>query len=121
LSYVLLVEDGWEFRQVLAEVLHEEGYNILQAPSADAAVDLLATASVRLMVTDVNLPGRLSGIDLAIAARSLCPGLPIIFISGRPGTLADAYIAVDDPMAFLIKPFRVAALLERVARLAGVE
>ena len=73
MSSVLVVENERGFREVLVEVLHEEGYSILEAPSADAAVDLLGTSSVRLIVTDVNLPGRLSGIDLAIKARDLCP------------------------------------------------
>jgi CheY-like chemotaxis protein len=120
LSSVLVVEDEGDFREVLVEVLHEEGYSTLEAPSADDAVDLLVTSSVRLIVTDINLPGRLSGIDLVIKARDICPDIPVIFISGRLGTLADAYTAVHDPMAFLLKPFPIAALLERVAGLARV-
>ena len=112
-----MVEDEGAIREMIAEVLSDEGFNIIKLPTADAAIELLEMSelsSVRLIVTDINLPGRQDGIDLAVEARRTYPGIPVIFISGRPAKLADAYTALGDPVAFLQKPFTFAALLKRV-------
>ena len=82
---------------MIVEVLCEEGFQIIEAPSADAALELLKSSSLRLIVTDINLPGMRDGIDPAIAARTIKPEIPVIFISGRPmkfrGRVPSAYQA----------------------------
>jgi two-component system cell cycle sensor histidine kinase/response regulator CckA len=116
---VMVVEDEGPIREMIVEVLCEEGFQIIEAPSADAAVELLELPSLRLIVTDINLPGMRDGIDLAIAARNVRPGIPVIFISGRPMKLVDASQAITNPTSFLLKPFTFQALIEDIERLAG--
>ena len=119
MTCILVVEDESTIRETIVEVLRDEGFQIVEALSADAAVELLTLPSLRLIVTDINMPGCLDGIDLAIAARKVRPGIPIIFISGRFTKLADASLALSDRTALLQKPFTFRALVQDVARLAG--
>ena len=63
MTCILVVEDETEIREMLVEVLRNEGFQIVEAATADAAIELLDIASLRLVVTDINLPGRRDGID----------------------------------------------------------
>ena len=118
MTCILVVEDEGDIREVLVEAISAAGYAIVEAATADAAVDLLGLTGLRLVVTDINLPGRLDGIDLAMAARHAHPDIPVLFISGRPWLLADAR-KLGDPSGFLQKPFGLADLMGDVERLAG--
>jgi DNA-binding response OmpR family regulator len=120
MTCIMVVEDECPIREMIVEVLCEEGFQIIEASSADVAVELLELSSLRLIVTDINLPGMRNGIDLAIAARKVRPGIPVIFISGRPMNLVDASQALPNPTSFLLKPFTFQALLENIKRLASV-
>lgn len=119
MTCIMVVEDEDPIREMIVEVLCEEGFQIIEAPSADAALELLKSSSLRLIVTDINLPGMRDGIDLAIAARTIKPEIPVIFISGRPMNFADASQALTKPTSFLLKPFTFRALIEDIERLAG--
>jgi DNA-binding response OmpR family regulator len=114
MACIMVVEDEHAIREVLVDVLTDEGFEILEAETADAALPLLHR--VRLIVTDINLPGSLDGIALARAARERLPSIPIVFISGRPRTLHDARV-VGDPSVFLQKPFSLRTLVSDVQRL----
>jgi CheY-like chemotaxis protein len=94
---VLVVEDDREIRNVAVAVLEAEGYRVLEAASGDDAHRLLlahADLKVDLLFTDVVMPGRLDGIDLANVAHRLRPGLLVLFATGfanlvRPGRDSD--------------------------------
>lgn len=115
---VLLVEDDRELRELLNEVLGEHGY---QADGvADAAEALLRLRETRYgaIVLDKNMPG-LSGLDVLPGFRTLCPGIPVIMISafGDPDTRRDA---LDRGASdFLVKPFRLDALVGALTRALG--
>jgi CheY-like chemotaxis protein len=113
MSCVMVVEDEAEIRDFVTEVLTDAGFDTVNAESGDAAAQLLAHEDVRLVVTDINMPGRLDGIALAMAARQRHPGIPVIFISGQSAKLLDAW-ALDDPAAFLQKPFSFKMLVTAV-------
>ncbi len=113
---IIVVEDEFLIRTLLVEALSEEGFKTFEAASGDAAVPLLMNEDVQLIVTDINLPGSLDGIGVAQAARDHKPGIPVVFISGRPENLADARV-LDHPAVFLQKPFALARLLNDVRRL----
>lgn len=110
MSCIMVVEDEVEIRNFLIEVLTNAGFDIINAETGDAAAQLLQNEDVRLVVTDINLPGDLDGIALATVARQRYPGIPVIFISGRPAKLRDAW-ALEDPAAFLQKPFNFKMLV----------
>jgi DNA-binding response OmpR family regulator len=115
MTRIMVVEDEHDIREVLVDALTDEGFEILEAETADAALPLLYGEGVRLIVTDINLPGSIDGIALAKAARERFSSIPIVFISGRPGKLRDARV-VGDPSVFLQKPFSLRTLVSDVQR-----
>ncbi|MGI4977906.1 MAG: ATP-binding protein [Janthinobacterium lividum] len=113
---VLLVEDEALLREMTAESLGDQGYRVLEAADAEAALDALAQgARPAVMVTDVGLPNGANGRQLADAARAVQPGLPVLFITGYEGGVLDGQL--EPGMAVLCKPFRLEVLGEYVAAL----
>ena len=79
---VLFVEDQPMVRYTLAERLAEAGYEVIQCERGEAALELLnGTAPVDARLTDLRLPGRVDGWDLAEAARRNRPDLPVVYVS----------------------------------------
>jgi DNA-binding response OmpR family regulator len=113
---ILVVEDEDDIRALIAEVLDEAGFTVIEAGSADAAVPLLDREGVRLIITDIDMPGRLDGVGLALEARRVHPEIPVIFITGKPRLLPEPG-ALGDPVLCLLKPFPLSALLSNIDRL----
>ena len=86
---VLIVEDEFLIRLTLAEVLADEGYEVLEAESGDDALALLeGGGEIAVLLTDIQLPGALDGRALVRHARQGRPDLPVIFMTGRPDIMA---------------------------------
>ncbi|HEY2617907.1 MAG TPA: PAS domain S-box protein [Acetobacteraceae bacterium] len=80
---VLLVDDNTEMRTVARRHLVSLGYRVSEAGSGPAALEaLLAGNSFDLLLTDVVMPGGMTGYQLADAARQLRPGLKVAFTTG---------------------------------------
>src|SRR5260370_4532847 len=79
---ILLAEDEAPVRAVARVVLERHGYRVLEAPSAEAALDLAERYSgpIHLLLTDVIMPG-LSGRELAIRLASIRPDTPRTYMS----------------------------------------
>ncbi|WP_242097111.1 PAS domain-containing protein [Sphingomonas sp. CROZ-RG-20F-R02-07] len=103
-STILLVEDDALIRANTAEMLQEDGFVVIDAASAEEAMTALQTVPIDALVTDVNLPG-ISGPDFARTARTLRPGIGVVFASGD---VAAATSETDAVM--LAKPYGIAAL-----------
>lgn len=106
----LLVEDDEFQREALADILKDEGFEVLECTTAEAAEIIVATAGTELqaLITDQKLAGEMSGVALAHYARDLHPGMNIILISGTNVEPLPANAI------FLQKPFRPAQLLSAV-------
>lgn len=113
---LLLVEDDPLVRETVAAMLEDEGFEVIEACNAAAALALVRGGlDVPLIVTDVDLGAGPSGADLADTLRRLRPDLRIIFITGRMSSLADRHS--DDHEAVLPKPFAGEALSQLVRRM----
>jgi CheY-like chemotaxis protein/HPt (histidine-containing phosphotransfer) domain-containing protein len=115
--HLLLVEDDAMSRELWALLLEAEGHEVWAAESGEAALALLEAAQGRpsklpeIVLTDMQLPG-LCGAPLAVAMRGLCgPGTMLLGMSGS-FPREHAQEAYD---AFLLKPFTMEALVERIA------
>lgn len=86
---VLVVEDDFLIRLMLVEELQDAGYLVKEAETGDQAATLLdgIDPPLCLLITDIHMPGRLSGIDLATHVRERLPQVPIIYTTGRPDAL----------------------------------
>jgi|SRR5579864_3577927 len=119
---ILLVEDENRLREVTCEALEMAGYRVLKTRNAAEAISVFSEykAIVRLLLTDVVLPGQ-NGRDLANDLRSICPKLRIIFISGYPENVVTRSEIQEDGMFYLPKPFCLQSLTRKVRQVLGQE
>lgn len=115
---VLVVEDEFLIRLTLAEALGDEGFEVLEAETGDAALSMLhAGSGVRLLLTDIQLPGTLNGHVLAQRVRQTLPDLPVIFMTGR---LEPDMGASASPLdVFIAKPYTLTAICDAAKRLTA--
>jgi PAS domain S-box-containing protein len=110
---VLLVEDEPDLLVTAQELLTEIGYAVIPARDGAEALRVLERGYVvEAMVTDVVMPGGLSGVELALAARRLRPDLPIVLASGYAEAAMAQAPHVDAPM--IRKPYELDQLAEAV-------
>jgi two-component system, response regulator PdtaR len=84
-ALVLVVEDDVFERMGVSDMFAEAGYRVLEAGDADEALRLFeANSEIRLLFTDVSMPGSMSGSDLARHVAERWPSVGIIVTSGRP-------------------------------------
>jgi two-component system cell cycle response regulator CpdR len=111
---ILLVDDNELIREMAADILQDERYQVAQAGDAqEALAQLQQSGRFDLLLSDIRLPG-MSGRELADVARRLDPDLPIVFMTGY----AEEALKRDDflgrGMALLRKPFSLAELRRQV-------
>jgi two-component system, response regulator PdtaR len=115
MSVILAVEDETLVRDYLTGVLEDAGYQVVSAANADEAIEILESRNdIRILITDVNMPGSMDGLRLAAAVKDRWPPIKIIIATGkdRPGSQ-------ELPLGsqFLPKPYlpdRVLAAVDRV-------
>ncbi len=115
---VLLVDDEPVVRRLVETVLRSKGYEVVAAASGDEALQLLSrpvAQSYRVLVSDVVMPGP-GGFDIAARFLASHPGARAVLMSGSITADEVNDPRFDDRVDFLAKPFRAAALLERVER-----
>jgi CheY-like chemotaxis protein len=93
----------------LADALIDSGWKVLEAPSGEAALELLnANHRIDLLVTDIRLPGPVNGWEVAENYRAAHSKIVVIYCSGNPAVKARQ---VQDSI-FLSKPCRIDLLLD---------
>ncbi|MFW5952046.1 MAG: ATP-binding protein, partial [Gemmatimonadota bacterium] len=113
---VLVAEDEAPVRTLIARVLERRGYRVLQAASAEEALELVAghDGVIDLLVADLVMPG-LSGRELADRLRDEYPDLSIILISGYTEDEVVRHGILTGERDFLPTPFTPATLARKVA------
>ena len=103
---VLLVEDETGVRTLTAKILNRLGYEVIEAPDGNAAVETLESdANVDLLLTDVVLPGNLSGPRVADEAHRLRSEIKVLFMSGYPDQVLSSHGPLVGGAEVLGKPF----------------
>ena len=112
---VLVLEDEADVRQTLCEQLHLLGYLTLEAETGEQALQMLATTTeVELLISDLMLPGSLSGAEVVNQVRTLWPALPVLLISGQD--LRPAANPQLPDVQLLRKPFTRAQLAQALRK-----
>lgn len=103
---ILLVEDETLIREIMAESLADDGFEVIQVATGDEAVALIDQHDrpIEALVTDFHMPGEADGAQVAACARSHYPHLPVIIASGRPDVIARSW-APELGYRFLGKPY----------------
>lgn len=113
---VLIVEDEFLIRWALADTLADEGYLVVEAANVLEAVAILANRKIDAIVTDVDMPGGLSGLDLATMISTTQLKVPVIIASGRH-RLAGEELPGD--AVFVPKPYAMDVMVALVNELTG--
>ena len=117
---ILVVEDDPLLLEVAIAVVQDAGFEALTAATADEALSVLEARAddVRLVFTDIQMPGSMDGLRLAHAVRDRWPPVALIVTSGRreigPRDLPDGG-------RFIAKPYNLAALSLVFREMAGAE
>lgn len=113
---ILLVEDENPVRELMHELLSQQGYKIHEAASGREALNLWPNLrnSVDLLVTDMVMPGGVGGDELADKLRREKPGLKVIYCSGYSEAALSKNFELASDTDFLSKPFPPQKLLQRV-------
>ena len=105
---VLLVEDDNEVAALTREMLTCLGFSVVHVASPDAALGALANArSIDIVLSDIMMPGGVSGLDLAREIRRRQPNLPVVLVTGY----AEAAVNIADGK-LLLKPYTLESLAE---------
>lgn len=111
MTSVLLVEDERDLRDLIGSVLVESGLAVTQAMDGTQALVLLQDTAFDVVISDVSMPGGISGIDLAESIRQQHPDTRIILVSGHSrGQLPQ----LPDYVLFVPKPYSITQLLDLV-------
>jgi signal transduction histidine kinase/CheY-like chemotaxis protein len=115
---ILVVEDETLVRELVAEVLRDLGYEVLEAHDGLSGLDQLRARERRidLLITDVGLPG-LNGRQVAEAASAERPDLKILFMTGYAETISASQPFASPGMEIMTKPFEVDDMTRRVRAL----
>jgi CheY-like chemotaxis protein len=119
---ILAVEDDVAIQTMLKAIF--EKYEVpctVVRDGASALTEWHCAGPFDLVVTDVVMPGNISGVELARRLRALSPTLPIVFITGySPEHVADEKIEIPGPPPRIaLKPFTVASLSEAMLGVLG--
>jgi DNA-binding NtrC family response regulator len=112
---ILTVEDEFFISDYLSDVLEQAGYTVIATRNADEAIAVLeARNDIRLIITDINMPGSMDGLKLAAAVRGRWPPIKIIIATGK-GPPAREQMPCGS--VFVPKPYRAGSIVATVQRL----
>lgn len=112
---VLVLEDEADVRQTLCEQLHQLGYLTLEADNGEQALSMLAASEdIGMFISDLMLPGSLSGAEVINHVRSHYPQLPVLLISGQD--LRPTHNPQLPDVQLLRKPFTQAQLAQALRK-----
>ena len=112
---VLVVDDEPTIRMLIGDTLGDLGYGAIEAADAASGLKLLKSdVKIDLLITDVGLPGEMSGKDMVDAARATRPDLKVLFITGYAENAAITNGHLDPGMQVMSKPFSMEKLAARI-------
>lgn len=113
-AVILVVEDEVLVRMMIADKLRDEGYAVIEAFNADEALQILRHdgVGVRLIISDVRMPGSVDGLGLAREVRSRHPSIKIVLTSAH---LPERDAAEHD--GFFAKPYDPATIISYIKTL----
>lgn len=110
---ILVVEDEPIIREFVCEMLQLEGYATEAVENADLALEILNDRAevVKLLLTDIRMPGSMDGAGLSNVTHDKWPSIPILVMSGHETPESSGVI---HPVTFLRKPWTIGQMLDGV-------
>ena len=113
---ILVVEDDKALRNVIVAMLQRHGYAMVEADSGISARQIWGqeARSIDLLLTDMVMPGGVTGLELVEELRLEKPGLKAVLASGYSSQLLSSDVALSKNLSFLKKPFSAKTLAATV-------
>jgi signal transduction histidine kinase/CHASE3 domain sensor protein/FixJ family two-component response regulator len=120
---ILLVEDEAGVREIAGAILRSLGYRVFEAPDGDEGLLVFGAhaAEIDLLLTDVVLPGKVRGRELAERIIAIRPQVKVLFMSGYTENSIVHHGRLDDGVQLLGKPFKREQLARKVAEVLGLQ
>ena len=112
---VLVVEDDPHVRTFAVDVLEDEGFEVIEAASAEEGLERCCDTVVDVLFTDIRLPGALTGWDVAESCRQSHPEIPVIYATG----FSDVMPRPVPGSVLFQKPYRGEQLLSTIRDLVS--
>jgi signal transduction histidine kinase/CheY-like chemotaxis protein len=118
---ILVVEDEPGVREIAVAILRSLGYRVLEAPDGDEGLRVFGShaAEIDLLLTDVVLPGKVRGREMAERITAIRPAVKVLFMSGYTENSIVHHGRLDDGVRLLGKPFKREQLARKVAEVLG--
>lgn len=108
MASILFIEDEEDLRALIGDSLADEGHHVVVAAGGAEAIQLLASGNYEVVISDVSMPGEVSGLDLAELIEARYPQTRVVLVSGH----ARAQLpSIPASTQFLPKPYRLSQLL----------
>lgn len=117
MAKLLLIDDDGSIRDYFCALARHMGHELVTAADGCEGMSCVCDESVTLILTDLNMPGEPSGMDLVRAIRERRPDCPVVVVSGHPSEERlerCRELGIDE---FLAKPFELAQIRAMLARL----
>ena len=110
---ILVVEDDPTILEFLCEILEEEGFVVEPQKNADDALEFLEKSAhfVDLLLTDITMPGKIDGADLANLTGDRWPQIPLLIMSGFE---TPESAGIKHHASFIAKPWALGHMLDLV-------
>jgi DNA-binding NtrC family response regulator len=109
---ILVVEDEMLIRMISAEMLEDAGFKVIEAESADEALQILERAeNVQVLFTDIRMPGSMDGLELAMLVHRRWPNIKLLLTSGHRSLAPNE---VPDDGRFVPKPYSLTAVVNEI-------
>jgi CheY-like chemotaxis protein len=116
-AVILIVEDELILRMSAIDMVEDAGYTPVEAVDADGAVAILESRSdIALMMTDIQMPGSMDGLELAHAVHERWPSIKLIVVSGK---LMQSNIDLPAESRFFGKPLEAGELIAQMQSMIG--
>jgi DNA-binding NtrC family response regulator len=116
-AIVLVVEDQPLLRILAVDFIEEAGFEVVEADNADVAIGIMETRTdIRIVFTDIDMPGSLDGLKLAAAVRDRWLPIEIIIVSGHKRHI-DIHLPVRT--VFFSKPYDIDAVTATLQQMAS--
>jgi CheY-like chemotaxis protein len=101
-------------RAFTVTALQELGYNVIESADGPSAVEILKRTGVDLLLSDVGLPGGLTGVDIVTRAKQIQPGLKALLTTGYARNALIHNHRLDPSIPVITKPFSLNELAKKV-------
>ncbi|WP_138936202.1 response regulator [Roseovarius arcticus] len=116
LPAVLVVEDETLIRMDVVDIIEDAGFTAYEAGSADAAIELMERHdNIKILFTDIEMPGSMDGLKLAAYVRDRWPPVAILIVSGAVGMRESA---LPQGSSFVSKPYVTSHITETLHEIA---